>query len=407
MITDYFSYAFKNLKHRKTRTWLTMIGIVIGIAAVVSIISLGQGLKDVVLGQFEDMGADKIMVLPGGSMFGPGTGTSVLPLTQKDYTAVQRTKGISAVAGMTYTSSQVTFKDETKYTFVIGLPLDADSRKVFNSMQSFKLDYGRDLKEGDWNVIVIGSSVAKDNKLFENGAQPGNKLTINGVDFKVIGVLEPIGNEQDDRQVYIDLDRERKLFGTEDEYDMLFAQAKPGLDVGEVAEDVKKTLRKSRDLKEGEEDFLVQTTQQIQESFNAIFSVVQWFLIGIATISIVVGGVGIMNTMYTSVLERTYDIGIMKAVGAKNSDILMLFVIEAGTLGAVGGVGGAILGGGLAMIVEIASTSALGMELLKAHLGFELILGAILFSFVVGMVSGALPAKQAASLKPVDALRWE
>ncbi|MCK4808771.1 MAG: ABC transporter permease [Candidatus Aenigmarchaeota archaeon] len=405
MISDYFSYAFKNLKHRRVRTWLTMIGIVIGIAAVVSIISLGQGLENMIIGQFEDMGADKITIMPGSSIFSAGMAT--IPLTQKDYDVIKRTRGIADVAGMVYSSTRVEYKDESEYTFIIGLPLDPGSKRIFDSMQNFKLDYGRDLKDGDGNVIVVGSSVAKDDKIFERGVALGSKITINGVDFKVIGVLKTLGNEQDDRSVYINIERARDIFDNNDEYDMLFAQAKQGFDVSEVAEDLEKALRKSRDLKEGEEDFNVQTTEQLQESFGTIFSIVQWFLIGVAGISIVVGGIGIMNTMYTSVLERTYDIGIMKAIGAKNSDILILFVIEAGTLGAVGGIIGVIVGGGLAKIIEIAAQSVLAMDLLKAYLSIELMAGAVLFSFIVGMASGAFPAKQAASMKPVDALRYE
>ena len=345
MITDYFSYAFKNLKHRKTRTWLTMIGIVIGIAAVVSIISLGQGLENAITGQFEEMGSDKIIIIPGGSLFGPGAGSSAIPLNQKDYDAIKRTKGIAGVAGMLFSSSQATYKDESKYTFIIGFPLDADSRRIFESMQNFELDYGRDLKAGDGNVITVGSSVAKDDKIFKRGVVLGSKVTINDVDFKVVGVLKPIGNEQDDRNIYMSLKMARAVFDNKENFDQLFAQTKPGFNAGDVAADVKESLRKSRDLKEGEEDFTVQTTDQLLESFGTIFSVVQWFLIGVASISIVVGGIGIMNTMYTSVLERTYDIGIMKAVGAKNSDVLSLFVIEAGTLGAVGGLAGVLIGG--------------------------------------------------------------
>jgi len=405
MISDYFSYAFKNLKHRKVRTWLTMIGVVIGIAAVVSIISLGQGLENVIIGQFEDMGADKITVMPGSSLLSAGMAT--IPLNQKDHDAVKRTRGVKSVAGMIYSSTRVEYKEESEYTFVVGLPLDPYSKSVFDSMQNFELDYGRDLKDGDGNVIVVGSSVAKDDKIFEKGVSLGSKITVNGVDFKVIGVLKTLGNEPDDRSVYINIERARDVFDVEDKYDVLFLQVKQGFDVSEVAEAIEKVLRKSRSLKEGEEDFTVQTTEQLQESFGTIFSIVQWFLIGIASISIVVGGIGIMNTMYTSVLERTYDIGIMKAIGARNLDILMLFVIEAGTLGAVGGVIGVIVGGGFAKIIEIAAQNALAMDLLKAHLSFELLAGAVLFSFVVGMASGALPAKQAASMKPVDALRYE
>ena len=405
MISDYFSYAFKNLKHRKVRTWLTMIGIIIGIAAVVSIISLGQGLENMVTGQFEDMGVDKIMILPGTSFF--SAGQSVIPLNQKDFDAIGRTKGVSNVAGMIYSSIRIEYKDESKYTFVNGLPLDFDSRKVIDSMQNFKLDYGRDLKDGDGNVILVGASVVKDDRIFKKGAGLGSKITIEGVDFKVVGVLETLGNEQDDSAIYMNMVKARELFDNEDDYDLFIVQVKSGSDVSEIALDLEKVLRKSRDLKEGEEDFNVQTTEQIQESFGSIFNIIQWFLIGVASISIVVGGIGIMNTMYTSVLERTYDIGIMKAIGAKNSDILMLFVIEAGTLGAVGGLIGMLVGGGFAKIIEIVAKNALPADLLRAHLSFELLFGAILFSFIVGMLSGALPARRAASMKPVDALRYE
>lgn len=405
MISDYFSYAFKNLRYRKVRTWLTMVGIVIGIAAVVSIISLGQGLEDMVTGQFEDMGADKITVMPGSSIFSAGTAT--ISLNQKDYDAIKQTKGVEYVTGMLYSSVRIEYKDESQYTFVIGLPLDSDSKRIFDTMQNFKIDYGRDLKYGDNNVVVVGASVAEDDKIFEKGVSIGSKITIEGVDFKVIGVLETLGNEQDDRSVYINIDRSRDIFDNKEDYDLFFVQAKSGFDVSAVADDITEALRKSRDLKEGEEDFNVQTTEQLQESFGTIFSIVQWFLIGIASISIVVGGIGIMNTMYTSVLERTYDIGIMKAIGAKNSDILMLFVIEAGTLGAVGGIVGMLVGGGFAKIIEIVAKNALPADLLKAHLGVELMVGAVLFAFVVGMASGAFPARQAARMKPVDALRYE
>ncbi|MCK5593815.1 MAG: ABC transporter permease [Candidatus Aenigmarchaeota archaeon] len=405
MISDYFSYAFKNLRYRKVRTWLTMIGIVIGIAAVVSIISLGQGLEDMVTGQFEDMGADKITIMPGSSLL--SVGMAAISLNQKDYDVIKRTKGVEYVTGMIYSSIRIEYKDESEYTFVIGMPLDSDSKRIFDSMQNFKIDYGRDLKDGDNNVVVVGASVAKDENIFVKGVSIGSKITIEGVNFKVIGVLETLGNEQDDRSVYINIDRSRDIFDNKEDYDMFFVQAKSGFDVSEVADDITDALRKSRDLKEGEEDFNVQTTEQLQESFGTIFSIVQWFLIGIASISIVVGGIGIMNTMYTSVLERTYDIGIMKAVGAKNSDILMLFVIEAGTLGAVGGIIGMIVGGGFAKLIEIVAKNALPADLLKAHLGVELLVGAVLFAFVVGMASGAFPARQAARMKPVDALRYE
>ncbi|MEK6820731.1 MAG: FtsX-like permease family protein, partial [Nanoarchaeota archaeon] len=165
--------------------------------------------------------------------------------------------------------------------------------------------------------------------------------------------------------------------------------------------------RKERGEKEGQETFSVQTSSQLLESFNSIFAVVQAVFVGIAAISLIVGGIGIMNTMYTAVLERTKEIGTMKAVGAKNSDILLIFLFESGLLGLVGGAIGIGLGIGIGKAVEIIAQQQLGTPFLRASFSLTLILGALLFSFVVGSVSGVLPALQASRLKPADALRYE
>ena len=173
-----------------------------------------------------------------------------------------------------------------------------------------------------------------------------------------------------------------------------------------MAENIKEELRDSRDEDEGEETFSVQTFEQLLEQFNDILGIVSIVLIGIAAISIVVGGVGIMNTMYTSVLERTKEIGIMKAVGAKNSNIMTLFLIESGMIGLAGGMIGIGIGIGLSKIVEIVASEA-GFLPIKAYLGAPLLLGALAFSFIIGAASGTFPAMQASKMKPVDALRYE
>jgi putative ABC transport system permease protein len=186
------------------------------------------------------------------------------------------------------------------------------------------------------------------------------------------------------------------------------ARVKDNYIPGDVAENIKEKLRKHRNVKEGEEDFTVQTSQELLDSVGVILDAVQWFLIGIAAISLLVGGIGIMNTMYTSVLERTREIGVMKAIGARNGDITILFLIEAGVLGMAGGLIGCLLGVTLSKTVEILSAGALANStLVKAYVSAELIAGALLLSFIVGCVSGVLPARQAANLKPVDALRYE
>jgi putative ABC transport system permease protein len=206
--------------------------------------------------------------------------------------------------------------------------------------------------------------------------------------------------------MYIPYDTAVSLFEL-DEIDILIVQTIEGIDVNTVAESIKKELRDYRNVDEGEEDFRVQTFEQVMKSFQTIFGIVQAVVIGIAAISLLVGGIGITNTMYTSVLERTRDIGIMKAIGARNSDIMKLFLIESGLLGLVGGAVGIIIGIGMSKTVEIAVTKLYNFVYLKAHFPWYLILGALAFSFIVGSISGVMPARQAAKMKPVDALRYE
>jgi putative ABC transport system permease protein len=198
----------------------------------------------------------------------------------------------------------------------------------------------------------------------------------------------------------------RELFNEPKLDSMLIAQTEKGVEPARVGKEVNKKLRDRRNQKEGEEDFLVQTPEQLQATFGSILAVLQIVVIGIAAISLLVGGIGIMNTMYTSVVERTREIGIMKAVGARNSDVWLIFLTESGMLGLVGGTLGVLVGVSLAYAAQLAA-AANGLELFKANFEPALIIGALLFSFVVGAVSGTLPARQAASLKPADALRYE
>ncbi|HLC19408.1 MAG TPA: FtsX-like permease family protein, partial [Candidatus Nanoarchaeia archaeon] len=172
-----------------------------------------------------------------------------------------------------------------------------------------------------------------------------------------------------------------------------------------LKEDIEQLLRKERDVKEGEEDFTVESPQSILESLDSTLFAVQLFVSIIAAISLFVGGIGIMNTMYTSVVERTRQIGIMKSVGAKNSTIFSLFFLESGLLGAAGGIIGIVLGLIMAYGLAAFGRLVLGTELIQAQVSWTLILGALLFSFVLGTLSGLLPAVQASRMQPVEALR--
>ncbi|MBN2094853.1 MAG: ABC transporter permease [Candidatus Aenigmarchaeota archaeon] len=406
MIVDLFRLAVTNLVHRSLRSGLTIIGIFIGIAAVVSLISVGQGLQDSISEQFESLGANVLTISPGAGLLSgpPGSSLSAAKLTDDDVRVIESVRGVETAAGFQFKLGKVRFRDELKYTYVLGMPSGKVAEDLMES-QGIELLEGRELKEGDRYSAVVGYSFGRDN-FFEKNLKIRDRLEIEGQEFKIIGVYDSVGNPSDDSQVYIPLDTFREVFNESDSFALVYVQVQEGFDPEDVAEDVKKALRKSRGVKEGEEDFTISTPQQLAEVFASVFGVVQGFLIGIAAISLLVGGVGIMNSMYTSVLERTKDIGIMKAIGARNEHILILFLFESGLLGVVGGLFGIAFGVILAKAVEFFAASA-GYGFLTASVTPELIFGALMFSFVVGAISGALPARRASQMNPVDALRHE
>jgi putative ABC transport system permease protein len=407
MITDYMRYAVSNLLHRRMRSWLTLIGIFIGIAAIVALISLGQGLKFAVTSQFEALGTDKIILQPGGEIGAPGTGAEAAKLTERELRIVERTPGIDVAAEMQFGIGKVEFNDRNIFTYIIGVPLETKKMEMLKDMTSFKAIEGRMLKQGDNNKAQAGYLLANDDIYFGKKLRVGNKIVLEGHEFEVIGVTGQIGNPQDDTQLIISLEDSDQLFKKNSRYDAIYAKVSDSLQIDGIVEQIKKDIRKLRDEKEGEEDFSVQTTQELLQSFGSILNIITAVLIGIAGISLIVGGVGIMNTMYTSVLERTNEIGIMKAIGAKNSDILMIFLLEAGLIGLVGGIIGILIGVGLGSLAASIAAAALKTTLIQAYFSWYLIVGALAFSMIVGIASGVLPALQASKLKPVDALRYE
>jgi putative ABC transport system permease protein len=405
MFKEYVKFAFGSFTHRKLRSVLTVVGIFIGIAAVVSLISIGNGLQDAIEGQFEQMGSNKIMVMPGaeGGLGMMNMFTASIILDNADLKVVKKVKGVGQTAEMLMKSASVRYRKQTKYQMVIGMPPGA-AGEMFKDISGFQIDEGRELEDDDKYKVALGIDVSE--ILFDREIDIGDKLIIQGFDFDVVGIYGRVGNAQDDGQLYIPIDIARDIFEEEEEISTIMLEVKDGFDPSEVAEDIKDELRDKKDEEEGEESFQVQTSEQLMASVGDVLGIVQAVIIGIASISILVGGVGIMNTMYTTVLERTRDIGVMKAIGATNNDILLMFLIESGIVGLVGGSIGCILGIIMAKGVEIASAAS-GFEMLKASITPDLILLALGFSFVIGGISGVMPAKRAAELKPVDALRYE
>ncbi len=399
---DYFSLALNNLKRRRLRSWLTMIGIFIGIAAVVSLISLGQGLQDYIGEEFEKLGADKIIIQPKG-MGMPGTAGPSLILTSEDLKIIENVRGVEWASGYLGKQGQAKFKGELNIGFAYGVnPEDMDNLLALGELEV----EGRVFKKGEKFKVVVGYNHVYGD-IWEKSVEIGSTIEIEGYDFKVIGVVEKVGNPMDDAVLYVPKETLREILDIEDEESQIIVKTAEGFNPENVAETIERKLRQARGEKQDQETFTVQTSEQLLDTFQNIFAVVQGVLVGIAAISLFVGGIGIMNTMYTSVIERTREIGTMKAVGARNSDILLLFLIESGLLGLIGGAIGVGIGIGLAKGAEFIAAQALGTNILQASSNPLIYLGALLFSFVVGTISGVLPAMQASKLKPADALRYE
>ncbi len=378
------------------------MGIFIGIAAIVSLISLGEGLHSAINEQFELLGPNIIYVTPG-AIFRPGGGAS--KLTDHELDIVKKVHGVEKAGGIISRLSRIEFRGETEYGFVSGL--DPDMQDLFLDGTGVEIVRGQErFKSSDTYKAAIGYSYWSGD-VFDRSVDIGDILRIDDKKFNVVAFVSEIGNPEDDKNIYIPIETAKDLFGVGDDYRVIMAKTMPNADIDDVSEEIKEKLRKDRGLDQGEEDFQIMTMEQVRKSVGIVLDAVQAVLIGIAAISLFVGGVGIMNTMYTSVFERTQEIGLMKALGARNQDILYIFVFESGMMGTVGGAIGCIVGVGLAKLVEFLAARQMGSGLINAQITPELLIGAILFSFIIGCISGILPARQASQLKPADALRYE
>ncbi len=380
---------------------MTTIGILIGIAAIVTLISITYGMRVLIEEEFEKLGKDRIIVTAGGGQYMLTSLVAAVPLTEDDLEVVRRVRGVEIATGILYKAAQVRYKRETEFIQIVGIaPQDIDAFKG-----EFEITKGRKLEQDDEHAAIVGYELYSGN-YFSRPVKLGDELEIFGRKFKVVGFLERTGNKIDDSIVVVPLKTLRELSGIEDELTFIYVKTESGRNPTNVAEAIEEKLRKKRNEKRGEESFQVRTSEQLLQRANVILTLVELVLVGIASISLLVGGIGIMNTMYTNVLERTREIGIMKAIGAKNSDVMLIFLLESGILGLLGGIIGLTFGAGVAIGIE---KLAIAQQItnFRAYLGLDLLLGALFFSFLVGLISGVLPAKHAAELNPVEALRYE
>ena len=403
MISDYFTLAFRNIRKRKLRSWLTILGIIISIATIFMLISISLGLQGAVEEQFRLLGTDKFFIQPRGQIAGPGT-ESAASLTLADANTIEKVSGVKDLSYFVAHNVEVVFSDQKRFTLSIGFPFD--KAKVFKEIGAYKAEEGRILEKGDLGKVMIGSHY-KHNNFFERPVRVSDSLEINGEKFKVKGILEPIGNPSDDRMIYMSIEDFLVLFPEKIDIDQIIVQIDNGEDINEVIKRVDKKLKSTRNVDEKNRDFIILSPEELLASFGVILNIITAFLFGVAAISLLVGGIGIANTMYTSVLERTKEIGTMKAIGAKNSDILLIFLIESGLLGLIGGIFGVILGVAVSKSIEYIAIHQLATTLLRAALPLSLIIGCLVFAFLSGAISGIWPAWRASKLKAVDALRYE
>src|SRR3989338_767938 len=331
MIKDYLSLALGNLKHRGLRSWLTLLGIVIGIAAVVSLISLGQGLEKAITGQFSDLSADRLTIQNIGTGFGPPGSTSVRKLSEHDIEIIKRVSGISEVIPRLIRIVSFEYNDVRTFEYAGSMPDNQDDIEYIYKSLSFELEEGKLISSDDDGKVLLGNDFI-DTEKFGKKLRVGSKIILQGREFEVSGFLKKAGSFQLNSVVFMGEKDLKEILKIGDEIDIIIVQIIDKNRIEKVAEDIKKELRKDRHLKDGDEDFSVETPLQSLGSVNLVLDIINIIVTGIAAISLLVGGIGVANSMFTSVLERKKEIGVMKAVGAKNSDILWIFLIESGLI---------------------------------------------------------------------------
>ncbi|MCC7570362.1 ABC transporter permease [Candidatus Micrarchaeota archaeon] len=405
---EYLKLIPINLKNRSLRTWLTLLGVVMGVIAIVLLVGLGDGLNASISDQLNQFGAQNIVIFPG-STFRPGAG-SYLPKQGKLYlTDIDR---IKRVPGVDFTAKAITVPrqslDYKGQEMSIG-PVGFEA-EIFlsNVVPQYKIARGRFYRDNERNVAILGHDLAYNT--FDQNINVGSNIYVGGKRYKVIGILEKIGQAGgapgNDRAVIInyidarDIVDEAGLIG-KNEVTAIYVRVSDGFDTKEVSERIAFELRSAHKVREN--DFTLMTADFLKEQVNTILSILTIFLGVVASISLVVSAVGVSNTMFTAVLERTREIGIMKSLGAKNSHILNMFLTESAFLCATGGIIGLV--SSFIFVIVFNQLSVVFEFGIFIVVSIWLVLGAFLFSLLIGIFAGVFPAWKASKLDPVVALR--
>lgn len=390
-----FTLAFESVKTNKLRSILTALGVIIGVASIILLVSIANGLQSYVQGQFEKLGANSVFVVPGKfTISGAGGARSVNKLTLKLADQIEREKGeiISDVLPILEINVTASWGNKSKITTLLG------TKSTYFTTSGVNVQAGRLYNEQDnvagRKVAVVGRTLARD--LYGTEEAVGRTILVSKKPFTVVGVLSPQGNVAGidiDNQVIIPVISARKLTGS-DSINEILVRAASSQTIKQTQDKVTKILKRSL----SDDDFSILTQEQLLSSVLSILGVLTFALGGIAAISLIVGGVGISNIMLVSVTERTREIGLRKAVGATQRDILSQFLVEAVILSLSGGLIGVVLGFLGSLVIS---------KFLSASVPLWAVALGIGFSSVVGVVFGVIPALRASRLEPIESLRHE
>jgi len=399
-ITETLRLARDSLMSNRVRSLLTMLGVIIGVAAVILLVSIGEGARRYIRTALGELGTNIMIVVPGKTSREGGMhmGVSVVrKLTRDDAVLIEkRARSVLEAEPVMIGTSWIKFGEKSRDTYIVGVTSD------YFGVRNLDIALGRKFNDSEVEtgrrVCVIGRTVKRD--IFGDVNPLGENVTIGNSRYRVVGVMAPkgvtLGNDFDDL-VFIPVTSAIELFDTDALFNITVKVAGPDL-IENAKKEIKEILIRRH---AGREDFTILSQDEMLDVMSKILNIMTAVLAGIAAISLIVGGIGIMNIMLVSVRERTREIGIRKAVGARKRDILLQFLIEAVTLSLIGGVIGILLGAGMASAISYF------VEFLPTRLTWWSVALAFLFSVNVGVFFGVYPARKAAHYDPIIALRYE
>lgn len=433
---DILKLSLNGLTHRGLRSWLTILGIIVGVAAVIAMLSIGAGMSQSMKSQMSNFGADVLTVSVGRvratgpesgfeDRFQPGQGnpgtfqrqttqstttTETSTLTDIDLLTISTAEGVESATGIISDRATVQYLAQTVTVSIEGVEPSA-----WNFMTTSKIAQGRFLESGETTSALVGNGVA--NGMFEYNLTVDTQIRIGSKTFTIVGILQESGTGSfggDDRTIFMTIQAAREIVTDIDsnEYSSIQVKVTDTNMIDQTIENVEQVLYASRMVTEDTADFTVTSPTSMLETIQSTMATLTFFLTGIAAISLLVGAIGIANTMFMSVMERTRLIGILKSIGTRNSEIMKMFIAESGIIGLMGGLLGIFLGFIVVGIISSIGFNIMGMGRMGTNTSVaivtpELILFALLFSTIIGIISGLIPARKAANLQVVEAMRSE